>query len=120
MITSAYLTGLLSTVRFSFSSEDELQRGIAEVLGRNAIAHQREHRLSSVDRIDFFLPDDGIGIEVKCDGSTADLVRQVNRYVQHDDVRALLVVASRIRLANMPEQINGKPVRVVTITQGIA
>lgn len=118
-MTFGVLAGIISHVRFSFCSEDELQRGIDQVLERAGIAREREYRLSAVDRIDFLLPEHGMGIEVKCDGSTADLVRQVSRYVQHDQVRSLAVIASRIRLANMPSRINGKPVQVITLTPGI-
>lgn len=119
MINFATLAGIIAGVRFSFTSEDELQRGIAEVFSRVGLFHVREHRLSPTDRVDFFLPDHGMGIEVKVDGSTADLVRQVTRYVQHDEIRTLAVIASRIRLANMPDRINGKPVQVITVTPGI-
>jgi hypothetical protein len=113
------LAGLISHVRFSFCSEDELQRGIDHVLERAGVRREREYRLSSADRVDFFLPDAGMGIEVKCGGSTADLVRQVSRYVQHDEIRSVAVIASRIRLANMPYRINAKPVQVITLTPGI-
>lgn len=115
----AILAGILSHVRFSFCTEDELQRGIDQVLDRAGVPRKREYRLSSVDRIDFFLPDAGMGIEVKCDGSTANLVRQVSRYAQHQEIRSLAIIASRIRLANMPARINGKPVQVITLTPGI-
>jgi len=119
-MTPAEFAGMISRVRFAFATEDELQRGIDEVLERAGVAREREKRLSGADRIDFFLPADGMGIEVKIKGSTADLVRQVGRYVQHPEIRCLVVIASRIRLANLPDRMNGKPVRVISLLSGIA
>lgn len=121
-MTTAHIDGVVAALkryRFAFTNEGELQSGIAEVLGRAGIAFEREHRLAAADRIDFMLPD-GLGIEVKIDGATNALIRQVHRYVQHEAIKALIVVAGRTRLAGLPTEMNGKPVVVVSLLQGIA
>jgi len=98
---------------YAFTDERELQDGLAIVLADVAGLH-REHSFSPQDRIDFLLPD-GVGIEVKIDGSLSDLARQVHRYAQREEITALIVVTNRLRLAELPETINGKPVVVVKV-----
>jgi hypothetical protein len=100
--------------RFRFGAEHELQEGIAQVLSTASIAFRREVRLSDEDRIDF-LCEGGVGLEVKVDGSLAALTRQLHRYAQSAEVRALVVVTSRVRLSALPREINGKAVEVVTL-----
>ena len=113
------ITALLRKFRFAFTSESELQAGIAQALDRAGVAYRREHRLAAADRIDFMLAE-GLGLEVKIDGATNALIRQVHRYAQHEEIRGLIVVVSRTRLAQLPEQINGKPVAAVALLSGIA
>lgn len=118
---SVYLDYLAETIRahaFSFSNEEELQCGIAECLERARIAFAREVVLGPKDRVDFFTH--GIGIEVKVDGSISAVTRQLHRYAHHPDVRGLLLIASRIRLLNLPESINGKPVRALSVVRAFA
>jgi len=103
---------LIERHRFSFADERELQDGIAAVLAPLDVA--REVRFGPADRIDFLLPG-GIGIEVKVDGSLPALTRQVHRYAQREEIAALVIVTSRRRLADLPDAINGKPVRVVVV-----
>jgi len=105
----AILTAALNAVAFRFQDEVELQDGIAIALGRADIPHRREVVLSPKDRIDFML-NDGVGIEVKIDGSVSALTRQLIRYAKLPQISALLVVVSAIRLSNLPSQIEGKPV----------
>jgi hypothetical protein len=99
----------LSGYSFRFGTELELQDGIARALTDRGVSFRREVVLSKRDRIDFML-DDGIGVEVKIDGSVSALTRQVFRYAELPDIRGLLVVVSAIRLANLPSQIGTKPV----------
>lgn len=107
---------VLRSVGFSFSSEDDLQRGIDQVLTDRGIPHQREVVLSPKDRIDFML-DGGVGIEVKIGGSAADLTRQVYRYCREEKIRAVIVVSSRLRLGKLPDEMAGKPVRFLPIAR---
>lgn len=100
---------VLSQYRFNFQSEKELQEGIAKALGENSIEFTREFTLSPKDRVDFLLPE-GIGIEVKLDGSANKLASQVRRYLDHEELSGLIVVATRSRLLDLPKSLNGKAI----------
>lgn len=54
-----------------------------------------EYPLSGRDRIDYFLPDSGVGIEVKVKGSPLEVGRQLERYAAHRDVRHLVLITTR-------------------------
>jgi hypothetical protein len=99
---------------YSFSTEEELQAGLAKALDTSGISFRREVILSKRDRIDFML-DGGVGIEVKIDGSISALTRQLFRYADLPEINGLLVVVSANRLANLPTEINGKPVHRIRI-----
>lgn len=101
---------VLSRYRFRFTEESDLQKGIAAALQANGIAFHREEALSARDRPDFLL-DGGVAIEVKIAGSLSDLLRQVARYLEHDEIRAVLVVGSPGWLNRVPETLQGKPVQ---------
>ncbi len=102
----------LRHARFNFNSEAELQSGVQRFLSAKYTV-QAEVELSRMDRIDFLIG--GIGIELKVDGSRADVIRQLHRYAQSDRIEALILVTSRTRHNDMPETINGKPLRVISL-----
>lgn len=91
------LVDILGAYRFNFVGERQLQDGIEAVLQQESIAARREVRLSGRDRIDFLTG--GVGIEVKTAGSSANLLRQLARYAEHDEIRSLIVVTNRSHLA---------------------
>jgi len=102
---------LILQYKFFFTNEEELQAGIWEVLQTfGAEDWQREFSLSKEDRIDFFYPPMGIGIEAKISHPLSSLTRQVHRYCQHDNVRGIVIVTSKAQLTNLPESISNKPV----------
>lgn len=74
-----------------------------------------EHRLSARDIPDFFIL--GVAIEVKMNRARpADVLRQLARYAEHDQVTDLILLTNRA--IGAPAQINGKP--VVSISLGRA
>jgi len=95
---------------YRVASECDLQDAVAAVLAEIGPVREWIH---GRDRPDFFL--DGVAIEVKIDGSLSALTRQCHRYAQIGEVAAILVVTNRHRLAQLPEEMNGKPVRVVMV-----
>jgi hypothetical protein len=103
--------------RYRFTDEKELQEGIARVLTLERLAFERELVLGSKDRVDFMVG--AIGVEVKIGGGLAAVTRQLHRYAQHDRVEELLLVSSRMQLANLPPTLNGKPVRVLALLTGV-
>jgi len=111
-MTPVELAAVIQGYTYVFSSEVELQDGIEEVLKAAGIAYKREVILSKEDRIDFFVEEGGIGMEVKTKGSISALTRQVHRYVQFESIQGILIVTPLGRLTSLPGAINGKPVIV--------
>lgn len=109
----------LGARRFAVGTEEELQEAIARVLDAEGIPYVREHRLSERDRLDFAFPgDDGnklVALEVKVDGSLADLRRQLHRYAGDERIDELAVVVNRSRLLDLPSKLRGKPVHVISL-----
>ena len=107
--------------------QDEIEAKLRPETGSShSRSMRREHVLTERDRIDFLIqetvwPTDarfGIGIEVKVDGTLSELVRQLQRYAQHDLVDGLLVVSTRARLHAVPTTLSGKPVAVALLLHG--
>jgi hypothetical protein len=113
------VSAILRSARFNFTTEDELQRGIERLLGAEGFAAPRdfvrEHKLDARSRLDFYFPAPRIGIEVKINGSTSAIARQVHRYLHHPDVSALILLSRRSNVESLPDTINEKPLRIVTL-----
>lgn len=105
---------ILSTYRYSFEDELELQNGIAAALAANDIPFEREYRLDKKDRPDFYCPGSGIVIEVKIQFSRTQVLRQLHRYTSHSEVRSVLLVTSR-SCHGLPEYLNGKNIVVLNV-----
>jgi hypothetical protein len=116
-ITAERLREVLGSYRYNHANERDLQDGIAQVLATRGIRFDREVVLGPKDRPDFMV--DGIAVEVKVDGGLSDVTRQLHRYAQHAQVRALLLVTSRAQLGNQPGKMNGKPVTVLVLLGGL-
>lgn len=105
------LGNVLNRYRFNFSNEKDLQAGMRRVFETLGEEFSAEHHLSDDDIVDFYFPNKKVGIEAKIDHSLSDLTRQIHRYVQHESILGILVVTSKTRLANLPEEMNNKPIR---------
>lgn len=97
---------------FSYTCERELQDGVALLFDDVGIAYTREHELTQEDRIDFWLPG-GVGLEIKIQESLTSVTRQLHRYAQCEDVRALILLTTKMAHRKMPEEMCGKPLIVV-------
>lgn len=76
----------------------------------------REHTLTRTDRIDFLLG--RTGIEVKVKGPSAEVTRQLWRYVESDQIDDLILVTTRrehLRVIGQSAIFDGKPVHVLCI-----
>jgi hypothetical protein len=111
--------GLLKSYRYSVGTEDSFQRSLEEVLVRHRIQFLREYKLGSeYGRIDFYLPNQRFGIELKVTGSPSEVLRQLHRYAQCPDISALILLTARARLAFAPLQVNGRPLLAVGVWEG--
>lgn len=96
------------------STEEELVRVARRLFDEAGLPYISEHRLNARDRIDMFA--DGLGIEFKIESSVSDLLRQLDRYASCPEIRALLLVTTRRRLANLPASLRDVP--LVTVCMG--
>jgi hypothetical protein len=110
---------ILKSYRYTVGSEDTFQRGVAQALQRHGIVFLREYQLGpEYGRIDFYVPDVKIGIELKVKGSPSQVLRQLYRYAHSPDISALILLTARTRLAFSPMQINGRPFVSVPVWEG--
>lgn len=108
---------LLVVERYQWTTEDDLQRGIQEVLDGHQVYPTREVVLSDgISRIDLLAG--GTGIEVKVQGSWANVVRQLTRYAKCPEIVSLVLVTSRAKHHHIPEQLCGKPLHLVSLVGG--
>jgi hypothetical protein len=105
----------------TFADEYDLQAGIQHALEATGNHVAREVRLGDgVSRIDLIvtcgIPNTHtIGIEVKVDGAYSDVLRQLTRYAKEPTIDALILVTSRSKHHHIPLELNGKPVRLVSM-----
>lgn len=83
----------IAPMRFLWSTEDDLQRGLAQALEGKGYVVEREVRLNSRDRIDLVV--DRVGIEVKIAGAARDVERQLGRYLESDRIDELVLITAK-------------------------
>lgn len=106
----------IKSKRFRFANEEELQAGIALCLGDRFGTVLKEHRFDGQNRIDFLLPDHRVGIECKIAGSPAEVLPQLMRYADREEIGTLILVTGRIQLSrSMPAIVRDKPLIVVPL-----
>lgn len=108
------VVSVLSSYSFSLSDEKVLQSEISEVLDKEGIDHRREVSLGSGEIIDFMF-DCGVGMEVKIKGQKLAIYRQLRRYSQSEKIQSLILATSISMGA--PKEIEGKPVRVFSLSR---
>ena len=113
------LVRTLSQYRYPIGSESEFQAGLELVLQTHGIRYIRECNLGrEFGRVDFYLPEFCTGVELKVKGGPSEVVRQLHRYCQSPEIRAVVLLTSRQRLARMPASINGKPLVSISLVWG--
>lgn len=113
----------LKTLRIGVIEEEfDLHGKIAAAFREQGIPFQREFVLGQGDRIDF-LTEDGTGIEVKKGKpNRTRLIEQIDRYAQHAEIRAVVIVVETSLRFPIKSTPNGKPCAVVGLQKlwGIA
>lgn len=115
--TMAQVACALGRFRFGWATEADLQAGVALALEASEMQATREVRLGPAGRCDFFVPtedDRGVVVELKIQGSPADVLRQLHRYACVERVDGVVLVSTSLRL-RAPEQLAGKPVLVIHV-----
>lgn len=112
---------ILSKCRLPLVKEKETQVAIELLFQQNGIEYIREYRLSEEysfiqDIPDFFIPLEGITIEVKIKGNAKKIYRQCERYCVHEKTKQLILVTNRSM--GFPKELNGKPCYVINLGKG--
>lgn len=107
------LIQLLSKKRLQLHNEKVLQGEIEELLKENRIEYSREHHLAKESIIDFLIAD--VGVEVKIAGNPRDIYRQVQRYLDFEEINAIIVVTSKS--IRFPGAVKGKPVYIFNLNR---
>lgn len=141
-ITVTQVRAAINRHQFRHANEEELEAGIAFVLGELGLPVDRQVRLDEHSRIDLvtYLPRPAadpirLGIEVKIAGKPGDVRRQVQRYAEFDTLGALLLVTTIYRHmievvgaslasadggpAGARRLLSGKPFDTVLINRGL-
>lgn len=117
-MTHAEIVSLLLNHRIRFSTENAMHEDVAQVLASAGIEFAAEHRFSGRDRVDFWIPSEGIAIECKIDGGASAVLSQCLRYAEHEAVRSVILVTCRARhkaeMADLPT-LNDKPFSLVWV-----
>ena len=121
MIGIYELGSLIAAQKYRYSSEKDLQNALESLFTQNNISYEREFRLSKKDIVDFLVQVDigSIGLEIKIDGTRNALLRQINRYLSHEQVLAIFVIGSPHWINNLPNQLNNKDIYCHRILTGI-
>ena len=106
--------GAIRAHHFRYTNEDELQEGLALVLGNAGLEVQREVILSETDRIDLLVEEE-VGVEVKVGGNSAGAFQQLQRYASHDRIKQLVLITNRWQ--SFPEEAGGKPLTVYSLVE---
>lgn len=99
---------LLSANRYRFPHETQLHDLIGQVLDQAGYAFEREVPLDGKNRLDFLVAG-AVAIEVKCDGSFAEAVRQVDRYAALDLVGGVVLATTERWGAGNVGPLRNKP-----------
>jgi hypothetical protein len=111
---------LVTGHKFKYSDEKDLQAGLEKLFTINNVPFRREVRLTSKDILDFVIDGEKpFGIEVKIDGSKNSLLRQINRYLAHDEIEGIFVIGSPYWVNNLPMKLNDKPIYRYRLLTGI-
>lgn len=113
-LDAADVAAILNARRFVFTSERELQDGIADALTAAGVAFEREAILWPDSRVDFLVG--AVALEVKIDGVASSVLQQLHRYALAPHVQAVVLVTARSTLRAVPSILAGKPCRSVYVS----
>ena len=109
---------LLRGYRYPINTEAALQVAVEKVLTDAGIRFVRELVLDPTNRLDFYLPDLRVALELKIKGSVAEVTRQLFRYTQDDRIDVVVLMTSRYTHCDVPNVMRGKPIEVITLWEG--
>ena len=96
----------------AWTDEYALQDEIAATLDGCGLSYKRERSFGRGDRLDFLI-EGGLALEVKVDGPAAGVLRQLHRYLAHDEILGVMLVTTRAHHRQVHGTLRGKPVFVL-------
>lgn len=116
-----HVCAAIQTVRVvHIDMEYDLQNEVADAFRQAGIPFEKEYRLGSRNRVDFFL--DGIAVELKKGRPNRQkVIDQLHRYAAFECVQAVVLVLQNSMQVPL-SSVNGKPCRVIGLQKlwGIA
>lgn len=97
----------------SLYDEKELQQEISTLLKDKKQIFNKEYYLDSRNIIDFYFPDNKIGMEVKIKGSSIKIYRQCERYCSFDQIEHLILATNKSM--GLPKTIKNKNIYVIKL-----
>ena len=104
------MISLVRRTRLPLHDEKSAQVALQAAFLADGIPHEREFSLSKADIVDFLI-EGGIALEMKLKGSRSQILRQIERYAEHDQVQEIILLTGRCM--HIPDEINGKRAVVV-------
>lgn len=114
---SARVASLIHGTRINVTNEAMAQDGIHLALCDSFPEIRREVRLSSRDRVDLMAGAVAVEVKVKTRQSRREILKQLERYAEHDQVEAI-VLATAAPWPGTISELNGKPLVVASLTRG--
>ncbi len=102
---------LVKNKKLPIHNEKALQLEIEKILNEAGINYKREYRLNKTDIPDFIIG--GLAVEIKVKGSVPDIYKQCKRYLQNEQVEALLLITAKP--FNHIGKLEGKEFKVLNI-----
>ncbi|MBR2700313.1 MAG: hypothetical protein IKE76_17165 [Clostridia bacterium] len=111
----ARIIDAIAAVRMPAQPEEyDIHAAVARALTEAGLEYEHEYRLGPRRRIDFRVG--RIGIEVKKGRpASAELTKQLRRYLASDALDAVIVVTQRV--TRLPDRIDGKPVYILSLNR---
>jgi len=103
----------LSRQQGALQNEERLQELIAAALTDIGVVFEREKRFGPSERVDFWIPAEGIAIEIKRRMAGLAALAQVGRYLGHPEVKGAVVIA--MRFSETIPMMEGKPIRFISL-----
>ena len=102
--------------RYTLSNEKTVQIQLLQHMKQAGFEFQREVRLDENNIIDF-LDEDGVGIEVKVNGSRMAILHQCERYCKFDQIKIFILISSKAM--GFPKELNGKPCYFFNLSRAV-
>lgn len=107
------IISIINKKKLSLEKEKILQFELEELFKQHNLVFKREYRLNNHNIIDFYFPNEKVGIEIKIKGERSKILEQLERYSRFDDICTLFLITNRSVISE--EKINNKELFVYSL-----